>query len=201
VTPVKRLIRPIKHVDGSDPAYYDSFYRTLSAEASTDDGKSSDDSRSSYVALRQELASRLLGFQYILEVGCGTGQLAHMLKDLGVRAYTGFDFSAEAIAIACGHLDADLRVADAMTTDLFETIPYDAVVMTEVLEHLPDDLGLLARIRPGTHVFATVPGFDDPAHVRYFFDVSEVQRRYKRVLSSMTVEPFRRSFYVIHGVS
>ena len=134
---IRRLVRPVTHVDSSDPRWYDQCYRQRPA------AYMSPYRDSLYYFLWLELAPRLLTFDHVLEVGCGTGQFAHMLHDLGVQGYTGFDFSCEGVEIASRRLDADFLVADAMTTDLFETVPYDAVVMTEVLEHIPDDVDML----------------------------------------------------------
>ena len=197
---IRRLVRPVTHVDSSDPRWYDQCYRQRPA------AYMSPYRDSLYYFLWLELAPRLLTFDHVLEVGCGTGQFAHMLHDLGVQGYTGFDFSCEGVEIASRRLDADFLVADAMTTDLFETVPYDAVVMTEVLEHIPDDVDMLGRIRPGTHVFATLPDFDCLDHVRYFLTRRDVRRRYGRALCGLQVETFRREldgahFHLMQGVT
>lgn len=196
---IRRLVKPMSHVDGSDPAWYDQGYRARPPAYMAHYTKSP------YYVLWQSLAEQLLAFEAILEVGCGTGQFAEMLADMGIKSYTGFDFSAEGVAIARNRIDADFRVADAMTTDLFATVPYDAVVATKVLEHLPDDVGMLRRIRPGAHVFATVPSFDYPDHARYFRRTDDVQRRYAEALTDLSVKGLRRAldgavFYVIHGI-
>ena len=36
-------------------------------------------------------------FSKIIDLGCGVGQFAHMLYDLGYKYYTGYDFSEYAI--------------------------------------------------------------------------------------------------------
>lgn len=102
----------------------------------------------------------------VLEIGCATGEL---LAALPVRAggrKVGVDISAANIASAnarfagvdfrCG----DFRGADFFGADFREdpAARFDAVVMSDVLEHVPDDTGFLrAAARLGQLVLVNLP--------------------------------------------
>ena len=196
---LRQLLRvPIQHVDGADPTWYDEVYQKR-PEAYT-----AHYTRSLYYFLWTVVVDRLRASRHVLELGCGTGQFAQLLFDQGVSAYTGFDFSDAAIKIARARLpEADFRVDDALTTDLFESIPYDVVVATEVLEHIPSDLDVIGRIRVGSRVVATLPNFDWTDHVRHFTSPLAVRERYSGLLEEMSVVSFPRDdgsvFFLMDG--
>ncbi|KAK9842295.1 hypothetical protein WJX81_005002 [Elliptochloris bilobata] len=78
----------------------------------------------------------------ILDVGCGGGILAEALARLGANV-TGADASADSIAVARAHAagDPSLHVTyrDATAEQLVaEGAQYDAVVASEVIEHVAD---------------------------------------------------------------
>lgn len=90
--------------------------------------------------------------QHILEVGCGGGILTEQLARLGAKV-TGIDLSEELICVARDHLskEADSKLRDRIdykieplnvhVTDKMNY--YDAVVVSEVLEHVDDKIALL----------------------------------------------------------
>jgi SAM-dependent methyltransferase len=96
----------------------------------------------------------------IVDVGCGTG--ANLASVAGRYACIGIDASKEAVSLAqqrfpgvqflVGHAPEDLGPLAAEA---------DVLLMMDVLEHVSDDRGLLARlvgaIRPGAHLLLTVP--------------------------------------------
>lgn len=125
----------------------------------------------------------------ILEIGCGAGQFANMLFDNGFTNYTGFDYAAEGVALAKQNNPKQASrffVGDAFRTELMEK-NYDLVICFEVLEHVQNDLALLQRIRPGTRMLLSIPNFNDPYHVRYFRNESEVRERYGQVVRILDV--------------
>lgn len=144
----------------------------------------------------------------ILEIGCGTGQLAALIarNSEGV-SYVGFDFSPERIEVARSRHIGDVarfEVADAYTTSLVENREWDAVVCTEVLEHLEGDLEILGRIPPGTRVLATVPDFPADGHVRFFRTAEHVVVRYAPFFKRLDVTEIKNRngslLYLLDGV-
>ena len=125
-----------------------------------------------------------------MDIGCGPGQLAALLRDKGLPRYVGIDFSSERIVHArrvCP--DFDFVLADAFETDLFHTHSYDAVVCTEFLEHTVHDTGLIDKIRPGTRFYGSVPSFPGRGHVRHFENTQEILDRYGQQLQNLSVDP------------
>jgi 2-polyprenyl-3-methyl-5-hydroxy-6-metoxy-1,4-benzoquinol methylase len=117
----------------------------------------------------------------ILEIGCGPGQLAHMLEDLGYTDYLGFDFSEEAVAMARQNSKQSFTVGDARDIDNFQR-EYATVICLEVLEHVEEDLRILKNVKPGTFCILSVPNFPAPSHVRYFRSEREVRARYYKLV-------------------
>lgn len=128
----------------------------------------------------------------VLDMGCGAGHLARLLADQGVDHYTGFDFSAKRLEQARLVVpEFRFEIADAYTTDLFDTVDYTIVVCTEFLEHLEGDLEILRRIHSGTRVLGTVPNYDAKAHLRHFDSKAEVEDRYGPVFTDLDVAQIR----------
>ena len=91
-------------------------------------------------------------------------------------------------------------VSDVLTHEM-----YDACVLIEFLEHIERDLHVIDQIKPGKRVYAGVPNFPDPGHVRYFQNVDAVRDRYSPLLDAMTVDVLATTdpthvHYIIEGV-
>jgi 2-polyprenyl-3-methyl-5-hydroxy-6-metoxy-1,4-benzoquinol methylase len=100
----------------------------------------------------------------ILDVGCGEGALLGLLAKDGYRRLSGFDLSAENVALCRdGGLDF-VRVHDVETLDAFEPgRRYRVIFLCDVIEHLPKEnaVPLLRAVRdrlePGGWVVARTP--------------------------------------------
>jgi SAM-dependent methyltransferase len=140
-----------------------------------------------WTVLVDRLRSR--GARRLLEIGCGSGQLAEALHDAGILdSYCGFDFSERRLNHArtvCP--DWRFEVADAFKTDLFDSVDYDAALSTEFLEHVEGDLEVLSRLRAGTYFVGTVPNYPFVSHVRHFENAAHVAERYAPLLDDMFV--------------
>jgi SAM-dependent methyltransferase len=105
----------------------------------------------------------------VLDVGCGKGELAHDLAERGGASVVGIDVLSEKIAFArerFAHPQVEYAEADVYGFESGE--PFDAVVLSNVLEHLAEREALLRRIvavaRP-TRLLIRVPAFDRHWHV------------------------------------
>ena len=106
-----------------------------------------------------------LGAQSFFELGVGRGDVLLALGERGMRGY-GIDFSAESIAICrlkigAQHLEDRLRVEQGDLFALNSDERFDLAIAFEVLEHIEDDRGAIARIRalltPRGHFMVSVP--------------------------------------------
>lgn len=116
----------------------------------------------SYLAEPVTRCLRKLNARRILDMGCGNGALSHHLQRQGFQV-VGCDADAKGIAIARqGNSGAEFRQLSMYQspTELGET-GFDAVVSTEVIEHLyhPSALPGFASsvLKPGGHLILTTP--------------------------------------------
>jgi SAM-dependent methyltransferase len=143
----------------------------------------------------------------ILDIGCGSGQFAAMLREQGFERYTGMDFSSTAVQQAQQLVPSfTFIVADATDIRTYEGLAYDIVVCMELLEHVEQDLAVLANIRPGVKCLCTVPNFPYVSHVRHFDAADEVAARYGHLFDGLVVTPVKGTrgadewFYLMDGV-
>lgn len=98
----------------------------------------------------------------ILEIGCSDGGTGALALERGKCArYVGIELMPQAAARARGRL-SEVRVGDVETMPLdFPPQSFDALIISEVLEHLVDPWRALDRLtpllRPGARVFASSP--------------------------------------------
>jgi SAM-dependent methyltransferase len=162
---------------------------------------------SGYYFLWAVVADRLMrhGYERILDLGCGPGQFASLLRDKGGKAYCGLDFSGTATKLArlqCPEFE--FMTADICADGVLESLDYDCCTAIESLEHLEDDIGVIRRLRPGVPFYGTVPNVAHVSHVRFFRKEEEVRERYEPYFSGFRVESFRansngRMLYLMEG--
>lgn len=120
-----------------------------------------------FLKAKAELVSGLVNGPDILDAGCGEGRIAVALAEKGFRV-TGVDCNAAFIRTARRRarrlgprapkfVAGDLR-------DLPDGRKYDDIILTDVLEHVDDDVGLLRRLggllKPGGGIVMIVPAFE-----------------------------------------
>jgi len=107
----------------------------------------------------------------ILEVGCGDGYYLHLISNLGVKnlKLTGIDIDKEALKSATRNLKGQkiiLMKADLMKKLPFRNTSFDKVIMSEVTEHLPNDVKGLQEVnrvlKRGGSLVITVPNHNYP---------------------------------------
>jgi len=112
----------------------------------------------------------------ILDFGCGDGALLRMARGFGFDAF-GIDVSASRNGAA---LNDGYRIySDLGALDAADPEPFDAIVLSQVLEHVVDPLGLLrameARLAPEGVLFVAVPDTSGVAVPRNFHEFTLVQ--------------------------
>ena len=149
---------------------------------------------SPYYNLWEKIVSlvKLLEKPMILEVGCGTGQLAHYLWDEGYKQYFGFDFSQQAVKIAKDCNNQRFFVGNAYDKSIYEFFSHNTIIVSEVLEHLDDDVGALKKMKSGVNIIFSLPMFNCKGHVRWFRSADEIRKRYKDCIDILDIVKARR---------
>jgi SAM-dependent methyltransferase len=128
----------------------------------------------------------------VLDVGCGGAWLGRHFSD-----YTGIDSSPEAVE------DAVARGLSVVHGDVSEALPFpdesfDAVVMKDLLEHVPDPVRTVREarrvLRPGGTAFASSPDaqrwvWDDYTHRRPF-----TRRAYRLLFADLGFDVVRSGY-------
>ncbi len=163
----------------------------------------------------------------VLDLGCGGGHNGALLKRAGAREVVGVERDPGAAQEARKRLD---RVIEgdlaALDTAKLGDEPFDAILASDVLEHLYDAEGVLARavtrLRPGGAVVISLPnisnvyvfgnllaktwprrssGIFDRTHVRFFARRDMVRLLEGAGLSVLRVEPYFTRYRAIRFAS
>jgi len=173
--------------------YYDEIYRTTK--------KYQDNYKASpYYPLWQLLTAYIPKGKSIIDLGCGPGQMAELLYDLGYYDYLGLDFSRVAIERAQDKFrdnkDFKFRHADITKSP----IPFAQVYLTiEFLEHLKDDYTVIEQLPEGSILIASVPDFMCEGHYRYFENKKDIIRKYGAFIGFNVLSKFD-NYFVFTGV-
>jgi SAM-dependent methyltransferase len=98
--------------------------------------------RRTYGKALDRLATLCPGRDGLLDIGTGSGFVLELALDRGWRGVRGIEPSENAVAKA-GHDVEPLIVRDVMRAEAFGGESFDAVTMFQVLDHMPDPVGLL----------------------------------------------------------
>lgn len=151
---------------------------------------------------------------HVVDLGCCAGRLAALIgPNTGhTLSYVGVDFSEHMIAEAVkfnGEHVSDVGTVDAheRLDGTFAFVQHDlrhgldflfadehesegptahTVLAIETLEHLDNDLRLLARLPVDARLIVSVPSFDSRGHVRHFPNAGDALARYSEVLEINT---------------
>lgn len=86
----------------------------------------------------------------ILDVGCGDGYYLYILSNLNsTLQLTGVDFDPNALKSAKKNMSRNIKLVRA---DLMKKLPFpndffDGIIMSEVMEHLPNDIKCMKEVR------------------------------------------------------
>lgn len=203
ITPSKYTQRNPRAQDGEKaPEWYDESFERI-------DHRRRHYSESNYYFLWSVIADRVVraNVEPLLDIGCGPGQLACLLRDKGISNYSGFDFSPKRIEHAKSVCpEFKFSVHDAFKTDIFTRIYYNGVICTEFLEHVEEDIKVIKKIRSGVKFYGTVPNFPFMSHVRHFNSEEEVRARYRSLFVELRVDTFladanNKKFYLLEGIT
>lgn len=126
------------------------------------------------MALKRRARNIIMGLNLnkddtILDVGCGDGYYLHILTNLGISLNLfGVDIDEVGLDKARDNLkrNISLRKADLMKRLPFKSKTFDKIVMSEVAEHLTNDLYGLKEVwrilKPGGILILTVPNQNYP---------------------------------------
>lgn len=163
--------------------------------------------KSIYYPLRKEILKLLNSEDVILEVGCGSGQLAAMILQAGFHYAMGFDFSKEAIKL-CKRFTKEsdhgkFKIGSAYNSAMYK-VNHNTVVCCEVFEHLEGDLQVLREIKSGVKVVFTVPNFNSKSHVRFFENQITLMERYSEEVIITSIKEFqlneKNKIYLVDSV-
>lgn len=179
---------------------------------------------------RHDIVAKLPVGAAVLELGCGAGGTGKAAIAAGKASrYVGLELSETAAAVAREHL-TEVLVGDVEVLDLSGLLgQFDALIISEVLEHLTDPWTTLARLatclKPGAIIFASSPnvahwkviqaliqgrfayqdkGVMDRTHLRWFTPASYralVEGAGLEVVSLEPVTPLRPKAKVINSLT
>lgn len=177
--------------------------RAAYAAAASDDYVGEEAGQRATAAQVLEHVERAVPRGALLDLGCWVGFLLAEGRDRGWDPVVGVEPSAFASSYARDRLGLDVRTEQLLTADL-PLGAFDAVVLGDVIEHLPDPAAALDRVaallRPGGVVVLMLPDAGSrlarrmgarwwsviPTHVQYFTRAS-----LRRLLE-------RRGFTLVH---
>lgn len=172
--------------------YYDNVYRDSTMYSCYPDV-------SQYFPVWDKIVSILDKKERIYEIGCGSGQLAHLLFNAGINYKKGFDYLPVAIEMAKKlnpkHEDK-FYIADVYKQKPFRKA--DTIICTEVLEHLDDDLHVLSLLPKGIRFIFSVPNYRAKTHKRVFNTLDEIINRYSGLRINEYYKFVRKNAKIIH---
>jgi acetyltransferase-like isoleucine patch superfamily enzyme len=154
----------------ADVEYYDKVFRsTLKYHCQPQE--------SPYYVMWCVIVNLINNKERIIELGCGTGQLAKLLIEDGKTYEKGYDYSAEAIKVAKRLNDkGDKFVIKSIFDVKFNK--GETYLATEVFEHLDEDLQLINLLPKGARLIFSVPNYWSTTHRRVFKTATEIAERY-----------------------
>jgi SAM-dependent methyltransferase len=141
----------------SDPVLSADALAELYRESTFDYGEELEGLRATYGAALDRAAAQLDSRRGLLDVGCGSGFVLEVALQRGWGDVHGVEPSGDAIAKAAPEI-APLIAHDMMRAGVFEDESMSAVTLFQVLDHMPDPVGVLRDchriLRPGGVILA-----------------------------------------------
>ena len=141
----------------SDPVLDAESLAQLYVESTFEYGDELNGLRLTYGAALDQLARHLDGKHGLVDIGCGSGFVLEVAQSRGWTDVRGVEPSRDAIAKASPGI-GELIVPDVMRERLFADGSISAITLFQVLDHMPDPVGLLQvchqALRPGGAILA-----------------------------------------------
>lgn len=156
------LLGTYDFVEGDLAEYYEKTYADKGDTAESELKFLTEFSGERHVAIANEIAKLPPGSR-VLEYGCGPGHvLAPLAKQFPLIDFEGYDHSATAVTVINdGAMLAGMKNISAFSSSKPVAHDFDAVICSEVLEHVVEPWSLLQEIesyvKPGGRVIVTVP--------------------------------------------
>ncbi len=112
----------------------------------------------------------------IAEIGTGSGQLLHDLKEMWADGCMVYGFDLPKVIVECKKRYPDIEFFE-FNAEKDILAPVDVIIASEVIEHLADDFGFLQRCKMATnHIILSIPvsnyiGVNDH-HIRAYSEYS-----------------------------
>ncbi len=146
-------------------------------------------------SINRAVAAEIQQGMHVLEIGCGTGELAAMLVSMGATVH-GFDFNRAMIAVASERMASEglqeKFTVSCMSVDSMDSLAeaaYDAVVSTLAFSELTDDERRFAL----THAYRVLK----PEGILVIADEAVPRTRVRRLLHSLVRVPLLAATYLV----
>ncbi len=168
----------LEKMDPSTPEFYDAVFRHSKAYLCPPEDSVY---YPLWIVVLDLIKGSTLSFHVkILDVGCGPGQFARLCTRAG-HEYVGLDWSR--VAIETGRKGPGVfYLVDVQQDRARFKGDYDVATFIEFLEHVPNDLEILADVPQGRTIILTVPDYPSKEHFRFFSDIDQVVRRYQNLV-------------------
>lgn len=180
------MVTITKHTE-KPPSYYDQVYST----------------KLNYTTgLYEWVVNTLISYHAkspILDVGCGIGKASTLAWLKAKLLIHGLDFSQVAVDLAKRNCpNAQFFLSDVREFNGYNN--YKTFIMSEVLEHLEDDLEIIEKLPKDSMIILTVPCTNHKSHVRYFVSLQDVVNYYCNNMVIKLAESLRRDKDVQWGL-
>jgi 2-polyprenyl-3-methyl-5-hydroxy-6-metoxy-1,4-benzoquinol methylase len=159
----------------------------------------------SYVSTIEFLLKKIASFSpaSVVDIGCGDGRFTRELAcHFNPGRLYGIDYSKKAINLACAMNQdkPEIKFVAYDITQSWDQEGFDAVVLMEVLEHIPiNSVPLFLKsvrgfLKDSGHLFITVPHVNKPVEEKHYqhFTLSSLEDAVRNDFSIVDTIPFER---------
>lgn len=142
-------------------------------------------SDSIYYPIYKRVTEKLTQGSKILELGCGSGHLAHLLKYNGFEYYLGLDFSQVAIDYAKKRTNQEFLKQDILNGNVWSN--YNVSIALEVFEHIEYEK-VLRKLKKHSRILFSVPNFLIDSHIYSWQNKGEIKKDFEKYVDIESIE-------------